>query len=267
MIREKNIPVDSVELKDSCVTQLAWEPNGSKFAVVHGEGQHSSVSFYQVKQASVILLKRMEKKACNRLLWSPNGQIILLAGLKNLNGSLEFLDTGNDFTSMVTTEHFRCTDIEWDPTGRYVVTAVSAWAGDRSDNAYWIWSFQGKLLRKSAPPGYCAFLWRPRPRSLLTEEHLREIKKNFKKYSQQFSLKDRASMSKVSKDIMEKRQKLMEQHRNWLQQKLEKLKLERPRRLELRGGIDTDTLDANPDELEEETLFILVKEESVPLPA
>lgn len=55
MIREKNIPVDSVELKDSCVNQLAWEPNGSKFAVVHGEGQHSAVSFYQVSFLCLIV--------------------------------------------------------------------------------------------------------------------------------------------------------------------------------------------------------------------
>lgn len=84
----------------------------------------------------------MDKKVCNRLLWSPNGQFIVLAGLKTLNGTLEFVDTANDFTIMTTAEHFRCTDVEWDPTGRYVVTSVSAWAGDRSDNAYWIWSFQ-----------------------------------------------------------------------------------------------------------------------------
>lgn len=268
MIREKNFPVDSVELKDApCVTCLAWEPNGSKFAVIHGEGQQTCVSFYQVKSATVTLLKRMEKKTCNRLLWSPSGQFILLAGLKQLNGFLEFVDTSSDFTVMNTTEHFRCTDVEWDPTGRYVVSSVSAWAGDRTDNAYWIWSFQGKILRKASPTGFCGFLWRPRPRSLLTEENLKDIKRNFKKYQQQFEVKDRASMSKVSKDIMEKRQKLMEAYRAWQAGKKEKLEKQREVRRECRGGVDTDALDARPDELEEETLFVLIKEESVPLPA
>ena len=36
-----------------------------------------------------------------------------------MNGVLEFIDT-SDFTTMGLGEHFMCTDVEWDPTGRYV---------------------------------------------------------------------------------------------------------------------------------------------------
>ena len=43
-----------------------------------------------------------------------------------MNGVLEFVDTA-DFTSMGGGEHFMCTDVEWDPTGRYVMTGVSWW--------------------------------------------------------------------------------------------------------------------------------------------
>jgi len=70
--------------------------------------------------------ERFEKKACNSLFWAPSGQFIVLAGLRNLGGTLEFVDT-NDFSIMNSTEHFSCSDVEWDPTGRYVVTAVSFW--------------------------------------------------------------------------------------------------------------------------------------------
>lgn len=70
--------------------------------------------------------ERFEKKACNSLFWSPSGQFIVLAGLHNLQGTLEFVDT-NDFSIMNSTEHFSCSDVEWDPTGRYVVTVVSCW--------------------------------------------------------------------------------------------------------------------------------------------
>ena len=38
-------------------------------------------------------------------------------------------------------EHFMATDVEWDPTGRYVATGVSWW-GHKVDNAFWIWNFQ-----------------------------------------------------------------------------------------------------------------------------
>jgi eukaryotic translation initiation factor 3 subunit B len=44
-----------------------------------------------------------------------------------MNHSLEFVDT-SDFTITSSAEHFMATDVEWDPTGRYVVTGVSWWA-------------------------------------------------------------------------------------------------------------------------------------------
>lgn len=55
-MREKNIPVDSVEIKEP-IHAFAWEPIGSKFAIIHGEPSNNSVSFYNVKsgQAPVLL--------------------------------------------------------------------------------------------------------------------------------------------------------------------------------------------------------------------
>ena len=44
----------------------------------------------------------------------------------SMNGVLEFVDS-SDVTVMAQTEHFMATDVEWDPTGRYVVSAVSWW--------------------------------------------------------------------------------------------------------------------------------------------
>lgn len=74
-----------------------------------------------------ILLKKFDKRACNHLYWSPSGQFIVLAGLgSNGGGSLEFVDT-HDFLVMNTTDHFQMSDVEWDPTGRYVITGVSFW--------------------------------------------------------------------------------------------------------------------------------------------
>ena len=42
---------------------------------------------------------------------------------------------------MLQAEHFMATDVEWDPSGRYVATGVSWW-GHKVDNAFWIWNFQ-----------------------------------------------------------------------------------------------------------------------------
>merc|ERR1711978_378502 len=124
------------------------------------------------------------------------GQFVILAGMRQMNGVLEFVDTA-DFTSMGGGEHFMCTDVEWDPTGRYVLTGVSWW-GHKVDNAYWLWNFQGKILKRSSVEKFCQLVWRPRPPTLLSKEQIKEIKKNLKKYSVKFNQKD-AQRSTVNK--------------------------------------------------------------------
>ena len=44
-----------------------------------------------------------------------------------MNGALAFVDT-SDCTMMNIAEHYMASDVEWDPTGRYVVTSVSWWS-------------------------------------------------------------------------------------------------------------------------------------------
>lgn len=45
----------------------------------------------------------------------------------SMNGALAFVDT-SDCTMMNIAEHYMASDVEWDPTGRYVVTSVSWWS-------------------------------------------------------------------------------------------------------------------------------------------
>ena len=37
---------------------------------------------------------------------------------------------------------------------RYVITGVSWW-GHKVDNGYWIWNFQGKILKRVALTKFC----------------------------------------------------------------------------------------------------------------
>lgn len=68
----------------------------------------------------------LDKKSVSKLYWSPLGNYILLAGLHNVTGSLEFYDVKN-LETLAQEEHYMCTSIEWDPTGRYVTSVVSWW--------------------------------------------------------------------------------------------------------------------------------------------
>merc|ERR1712223_2118047 len=219
-MNEKQIPVDTVKIEET-VHAFSWEPVGHKFGVIHGDAQSLNVSFYRLKKGTEPeILKKYERKTANHIFWAPTGQFVVLAGLRGMNGVLEFVDT-SDFTSMGTGEHFMCTDVEWDPTGRYVMTGVSWW-GHKVDNAYWMWNFQGRILKRA------------------TEDKMR--------------------LSKASKELVAKRQSMMEQYTAWRARKTEEFEESRAKRLELRGGVDPD--DHTGEAFEEETVEFLVKEES-----
>ncbi|XP_026678684.1 eukaryotic translation initiation factor 3 subunit B-like [Diaphorina citri] len=95
-------------------------------------------------------------------------------------------------------EHHQATDVEWDPTGRYVMSGVSLWK-TKADTGYWQWSFQGKIIKRFNSPTFCQLRWRPRPASLLSKEQVDKIKKSLKKYTPAFEAKDRQRMNKASK--------------------------------------------------------------------
>jgi len=72
----------------------------------------------------------------------------VLGGLKSMTGQLEFF-SADEFEVLNAAEHFMCTDVEWDPTGRYVATAVNHM--HQMENGFKVWLFNGQLLYKCAP--------------------------------------------------------------------------------------------------------------------
>jgi len=63
-------------------------------------------------------LATIKGKQSNSLDWSPIERLIILAGLKALNGQLEFYNV-DELRTMETGEHFMATDIVWDMIGRW----------------------------------------------------------------------------------------------------------------------------------------------------
>lgn len=86
-----------------------------------------------------------------------------------------------------------------------------------------------------------------------------------KKYAAKFELKDRMFQSKASKEIVEKRQALVEEFRQYKEGALEEYYNEKDIRLEMRDGIDTDELESHVENFEEETIEFLVKVEETVL--
>jgi len=180
--------------------------------------------------------------------------------LKSPEGPLEFIDT-SDFSIMNTLMPELTTDIEWDPTGRYVVAAVSAWTGKVSDTGFTLVSFQGKVIRKERVDRFGNLFWRPRPTCLLTNAQIKEIKKNLKKYSPQFEQQDKYKINAQQRDLLKKRKGIVEAWNIYRARKEEQYTNQKKQRMILRNHVDTDELDADKSSMYEETIDILIRED------
>jgi len=178
-MKEKEIPIDVLEMKDRIVA-FAWEPKGKRFCVIHGEGSRADISFYEMKKKGVKFIVKLEKKPANSIFWSPRGRHVVLAGMRNLNGQLEFYDVEAK-ESMAVDEHFMASSVEWDPTGRFVVTSVSAWR-QKLETGMNLYTFHGQKVHSVLRDMFYQLVWRPRPPSLLSHTTEQHIQANLDEY-------------------------------------------------------------------------------------
>lgn len=154
-VREKGVPVEVIDTIKDTVINFAWEPQGDRFVLIiaaEATGPtagppKTSVSFYCPEKAkgnapgNFRHLRTLEKRNSNGIYWSPKGRFVGVATVQSQQSSeIDFWDC--DFEGekdekdkellanlqlMATGDHYGMTDIEWDPTGRYVVTSASMW--------------------------------------------------------------------------------------------------------------------------------------------
>uniref|UniRef100_A0A7S1TCY0 Eukaryotic translation initiation factor 3 subunit B n=1 Tax=Compsopogon caeruleus TaxID=31354 RepID=A0A7S1TCY0_9RHOD len=182
-VRAKDIPVEVLEYKEKdTISAFAWEPNGYRFAIIHAEGPSSSydVSLYSMEGLSgqLKLLTTLTKRTASDIFWSPQGGFLVLAGLGQLNGALEWYNV-NELESWGSGEHFLCTDVEWDPSGRFFASSVSC-QRNGMDSGFKIWSIHGKELEHTGKEKLYEIHWRPRPKSLLSADQVKEVKRDLK---------------------------------------------------------------------------------------
>jgi translation initiation factor 3 subunit B len=154
-VKEKGVPVEVVDTIKDTVINFAWEPKGDRFVIItttEPVGQtavppKTAVSFFcpeKSKSPSVgnfKHLRTLDKKNSNAIYWSPKGRFVVVATVHNQQSSeLEFFDldfegekpeSDKDLTAnlqlMNTADHYGVTDVEWDPSGRFVASWASLW--------------------------------------------------------------------------------------------------------------------------------------------
>ncbi|KAK9801869.1 hypothetical protein WJX73_004633 [Symbiochloris irregularis] len=222
-VKERDIPMEVLDLptKGDKVVNFAWEPHGTRFAILHGDGTKPSLSLYNMKDMrtsarGVQLVATQPNKQVNSLQWSPQGKFLVLGGLKAMQGQLEFF-SADDFEVMSAAEHFMCTDVEWDPTGRYVATSVTH--VHHMENGFNIWAFNGQLLYRVPRDKFFQFAWRPRAPTLLTAAQQEGILNDLKTYSRRYDEDDAAVLVEVDEQIRSERKRLMTEWQQWYEGK------------------------------------------------
>lgn len=246
-VKEKGVPVEVLDTIKDTVINFAWEPKGDRFVIITAEpvavvgsaaaaagvvasAPKTSVSFYCPEKAkgnavgNFKVLRTLEKKNSNAIYWSPKGRFVVIATVHNQQSSdLEFYDvdfegekpeSDKDLTAnlqlMNTAEHYGVTDVEWDPSGRYVATWASAWKHSM-ENGYHMYDFRGELLREEPIEKFKQLQWRPRPASLLSKEEQKAIRKNLRDYSRVFDQEDAERIAGADQEVVDRRRQQLEE--------------------------------------------------------
>ncbi|CAK0783331.1 hypothetical protein CVIRNUC_006530 [Coccomyxa viridis] len=222
-VKERDIPMEVLELpnRNDKVVDFRWEPRGSRFAVLHGEGPKPALSVYAMNDMrtsarGVQHLGSQPGKQANCIHWSPQGKNLVLGGLKAMNGQLEFFGV-DDMEPYRAAEHFMCTNVEWDPTGRYVATSVTSI--HQMENGFNLWLFNGTPLYRVPRDQFFQFSWRPRAPTLLSKEQEAEIAKHLKDYSKRYDEIDSKLLQETDVAIVAERQRMKEEWQEWYQTK------------------------------------------------
>ena len=184
----------------------------------------------------------IDNKSCNTVFWSPKGRHVVVATLgSSQRFDLEFYDVtfgeevrqgsaasdpAEEVRLIGSGEHYGITDLEWDPSGRFVSSSASTWR-HQLENGYAVWTFSGKELQKQVQDRFKQILWRPRPRTLLSKEQMKNVRRNLRDIGKQFEEEDAAEESNLALANREQYERALDEWRAYRarsKQELEELR-------------------------------------------
>lgn len=130
---------------------------------------------------------------------------------------------------------------------------------------YGIYDFKGtELLKESHVEKFKQFLWRPRPRTLLSAKQQKDIVKNLRKYGREFDEIDQLEEMNVSSELQAQRKRLVDEWNAW-RQRVKQILAEDKTSLGIQDGFaeaqetkETAVLEEWVEEVIEETEEVIV---------
>ncbi|GMM32685.1 translation initiation factor eIF3 core subunit B [Saccharomycopsis crataegensis] len=190
--------------------------------------------------------KSIENKHSTNLNWSPKGRFLAAAAIASSNSKIEFFDMDYDGNTVLASDeklknenvkaslkqigdadHFGLTNLEWDPSGRYLAAWSSSWR-HKIENGFKIYDFAGHPLVVEGIDNFKQFAWRPRPATLLTGGDRKKVRKMLREYSAQFDEQDAMEASEATKELILNRRRLLEEWSNYrasVERKLQQLNI------------------------------------------
>ncbi|CAJ0920097.1 unnamed protein product, partial [Mesorhabditis belari] len=255
---KKDVALMNLPLSEAFIN-FGWEPNGDKFCVLIGNQAKATPFVYRIdamKHTPVCLGKLDAGVQLNTVSFAPQGGWLVVMACMSTGGNILFIDTnGQEAKRTSITEHPGFNKGYWDPTGRYFVSCCTVGCRVGADLGYRLYTFQGRELLRKNLERMMQFKWRPRPPVKLSEQKVKEIRKNLKTTSAKFDREDNEEKVKASQEVIDKRRKIMlafDIIRKKNHALIEKQKDERKR---LRNGVDTEA-DLQNEDLVEETITV-----------
>ena len=252
-VLETEVPVEQLELSEP-ILSVTWEPSGDRVTIMHGEIRTPTISFYSMSGVSTKSTVKGRKEfthlfnlngvQCNNVIWSPAGGVVALAYYAPDSCVFELHDVENN-VSLATRRHDRGNKLMWDPTGRYIASCTltplrNSAARAIADDGFNLYTFQGTPLCQVKREKVFQFNWRPRPKDLLLPEEKKKIIKNLKKYEKVFDKEDRFRKQELHAEVQAMRHRLASDFLNRLNYNIANNAALKQRRVEIRGGYDSD---------------------------
>lgn len=196
-VLEKNVPVETYEIKET-VKSFHWETNGNRFCILTtddvGHGLKATFFALSERECEKVASYELQGTSVTHVQWAPAGQYFVMAAIPGGDMIFGQLDANNKLDILHKDEHFLLTEVIWDPSSRFVISAVTQAMNTgiryQTEAGYKTWSFQGRLLYQFNKEKLFQIFWRPHPPSLVSEKQQLDIKANLKSYSKKYDALD-----------------------------------------------------------------------------